>query len=164
MPNCRNCQQFFPFNVSINGKNKNLSKRKFCLTCSPFGENNRRSSLQVQKCTICECELNDDNAYRKKRTFHSQCKKCHLIHHKIRLQKFKLIAIAYKGGCCQECGYNKCPAALDFHHRLGKDKLFKISGGKLTKLTERAKIELDKCDLLCANCHREKHFTNLIES
>jgi hypothetical protein len=61
--------------------------------------------------------------------------------------------IAYKGGKCFLCGYNKCTRALGFHHRNKSDKTFVLSrhGVAWSKL----KVELDKCDLLCANCHME---------
>ena len=66
-------------------------------------------------------------------------------------------AIDLLGGECQICGYNECIAALDFHHREGEKKEAKMS--VLWHYSwKRIKKELDKCDLLCANCHRELHF------
>ena len=61
--------------------------------------------------------------------------------------------VEYKGGKCQICGYNRCVDALDFHHI--KEKTYNISGG--TKSFERLKKEVDKCILVCSNCHREIH-------
>ena len=63
--------------------------------------------------------------------------------------------VEYKGGKCQLCGYDKCIAALDFHHLDPEQKDFTISGG--TKSFEHLKSEVDKCILVCANCHREIH-------
>lgn len=63
--------------------------------------------------------------------------------------------IEYKGGKCQVCGYNKCASALEFHHLDPSQKDFTISGG--TKSFENLKPEVDKCILVCANCHREIH-------
>jgi hypothetical protein len=73
-------------------------------------------------------------------------------------RELKLKAIIYKGGKCQapECGYNRCPAALQFHHLDPTRKDFQISGGK-TRSWERIKKELDKTIMLCANCHLEAH-------
>ena len=57
---------------------------------------------------------------------------------------------------CDRCDYNKCPAALEWHHP-NQDKdgdpsnLLKIS---LDKYLE----EIKKCELLCSNCHREEHY------
>jgi len=63
--------------------------------------------------------------------------------------------VDYKGGKCQICGYCKCIDALDFHHINPEEKDFSISGG--TKSFEHVKSELDKCILVCSNCHREIH-------
>jgi len=70
-----------------------------------------------------------------------------------RRRKVKSMAIEYKGGKCQVCGYNKYPGALDLHH-VG-DKKFGIADKGYTRSWEKVKAELDKCVLVCANCHRE---------
>jgi len=71
-----------------------------------------------------------------------------------RRRKIKLMAIEYKGGRCQICGYNKYPGALDLHHVSG-EKSFGIGDKGYTRSWEKTKQELDKCILVCANCHRE---------
>jgi len=68
----------------------------------------------------------------------------------------KLWAIAYLGGCCVDCGYDKHWAAFDFHHRDPETKEFDWSKLRLRSI-ESMKKELDKCDLLCAICHRIRH-------
>ena len=73
---------------------------------------------------------------------------------KKRRKKVKQMAIDYKGGKCQICGYNKCESALELHHNKG-DKLFGISEKGYTRSWAVIKKELDKCMLLCANCHLE---------
>lgn len=70
-------------------------------------------------------------------------------------KRMKVKMVEYKGGKCQICGYDKCIEALDFHHINPKEKDFSISGG--TRSFETLKPELDKCILVCANCHREIH-------
>lgn len=67
------------------------------------------------------------------------------------------MAINYKGGHCQLCGYDRCPEALEFHHLESSGKDFGISNKGYTKSWNKVKKELDKCILLCANCHREVH-------
>lgn len=64
--------------------------------------------------------------------------------------------VEYKGGRCQVCGYSGCLAALDFHHVDPAAKEFAI-GGHHTAGADRLRAELDKCVLLCSNCHRELH-------
>ena len=57
---------------------------------------------------------------------------------------------------CQECGYDKCASALHFHHINSSEKKFAISKGVARSVNEiKMKEELDKCILLCANCHAE---------
>jgi hypothetical protein len=64
-------------------------------------------------------------------------------------------AIEYKGGKCNICGYNRCASAFDFHHLDPQEKDFTISAHMTS--WDRIKKEIDKCVLLCANCHREVH-------
>lgn len=68
----------------------------------------------------------------------------------------KKLLVEYKGGKCERCGYDKCIAALEFHHKNPKEKDFSISTNSLS--FEKMKLEVDKCELLCANCHREVHY------
>lgn len=71
-------------------------------------------------------------------------------------QKLKEKAIEYKGGCCEKCGYDRCNSALEFHHLDPNEKDFGI--GSYSVLSwEKIKPELDKCVMVCANCHREIH-------
>ena len=65
--------------------------------------------------------------------------------------------VEYKGGSCIKCGYNKCIGALEFHHMDPSNKDFTLSHIKSGKFDDRVKNELDKCILVCANCHRGIH-------
>ena len=67
------------------------------------------------------------------------------------------MAIEYKGGKCENCGYNRCIEALEFHHLDPEQKDFQFSGNGHCKSWTRVKAELDKCILVCSNCHREIH-------
>lgn len=66
--------------------------------------------------------------------------------------------ITAMGGCCQICGYDRCQEALEFHHidpsvkEMGFGKA-RANPKAISKLLD----ELEKCILLCANCHREIH-------
>lgn len=72
-------------------------------------------------------------------------------------RKVKLQCIEYKGGKCERCGYNKCPAALEFHHLDPSEKDFGISSNGISRSFEKCKVEVDKCILVCSNCHAEIH-------
>ena len=56
---------------------------------------------------------------------------------------------------CLQCNFNH-PAALVFHHRNPKDKRKPIGKGKFCSI-KQLKEEIEKCDILCSNCHRELH-------
>lgn len=76
---------------------------------------------------------------------------------KRRRKNLRLKAVQLKGGKCYICGYNRCDKALEFHHLDEEVKSFGISAKGITRSWEKTKIELEKCILLCSNCHRELH-------
>ena len=67
-------------------------------------------------------------------------------------------ALQYKGGKCQTCGEDR-PATLCFHHRDPSQKELKLDGRSFAnRKWELIKEEVDKCDLLCHNCHNMLHY------
>lgn len=70
-------------------------------------------------------------------------------------KRVKIELVNYKGGKCEKCGYDKCVEALCFHHKDPNEKDFGIGGRSYS--FEKLKLEVDKCDLLCSNCHIELH-------
>ncbi len=76
---------------------------------------------------------------------------------KRRRLKLKSKAVEYKGGKCELCGYNRELTALEFHHKDPSQKDFALSTRGLTRSWDKIQKELDKCILVCANCHREVH-------
>lgn len=85
------------------------------------------------------------------------CKICTTLQTVERQRKLKSLAIEYKGGCCIKCGYSKYNGALEFHHLDPSAKDFTIAHLNLHAFNDKIKKELDKCILVCANCHREIH-------
>lgn len=70
----------------------------------------------------------------------------------------KIKAVLSLGGKCTSCGYNKNLAALEFHHIDPSTKEFALDLRVFSNLSDvKLNIELEKCVLLCANCHREVH-------
>ena len=74
-----------------------------------------------------------------------------------RRRKVRLMAVKHKGGRCSRCGYDKCVEALEFHHLDASQKDFGISEKGYTRSWARVREEIEKCVLVCANCHRELH-------
>lgn len=85
-----------------------------------------------------------------------QCKKCwNQRTYKSGIDKVNKLKSEF-GGRCGRCGYDKCLGALEFHHIEPTVKEFTL--GHRRGLSEEAlRIELSKCELVCANCHREIH-------
>lgn len=75
-------------------------------------------------------------------------------------QRRKQELVYIMGGKCSLCGYDKCIAALDFHHTDPNNKKFQLSSGNCRSWEEDID-EIKKCALLCSNCHREVHFYSL---
>lgn len=157
MPTCRTCLNWFANRAIVEGIPRTLSSRKHCLVCSPFGKHNTKVSLGEadgccisRDCTVCGKRFVPSRSRGDRAT---RCNTC--VVHKYR-ESVKAKAIAYKGGCCVSCGYDKCSAALQFHHLDSKLKDFTI-GGNHTRTWGKIQAELDKCILICANCHAEIH-------
>lgn len=74
-----------------------------------------------------------------------------------RRKRLKKMAVEYKGGKCEQCGYSKSATALQFHHLDPSQKDFGIASSGYTRAWEKIRAELDKCVMLCANCHAEEH-------
>lgn len=85
-----------------------------------------------------------------------RCQPCRVLYVKTRRKKVKAALIAHLGGKCERCSYDRCLEALEFHHKEPGEKDFTIAH-KLHWSLERLKKEVEKCHLLCANCHREVH-------
>ena len=131
MKKCLKCNNDLPNIVVVDGKRHNICNRKFCLECSPFKKHNTKNLL------VYELEQTK-----------KICPKC-------KTEK-PIEAVDYLGGKCSICNYDKYIGALEFHHINPAEKDFTIAELKLSSF-ERIKNELDKCLLVCANCHREIH-------
>ena len=59
------------------------------------------------------------------------------------------------GGRCVACGYDRCIAALHFHHVDRSQKRFALSNRGITRSLANARREAKKCIVLCGNCHAE---------
>lgn len=155
---CKKCNQSFSIRVVIDGKERNLQHRKYCLECSPFGKHNTRKMISEydgrskgnihldgpRTCKVCGKIITNNRRYR--------CNTCNVIRYR---QNVKRKLVEYKGGKCIICGYNICMRNLVFHHINAEEKEFQITGQSISY--DRIKNEVDKCVLLCCRCHGEIH-------
>jgi hypothetical protein len=124
-----------------------------------FSEQGIKEYGQLRFCPKCKNNCSIDEFYnrRGKKGSSVYCKKCTTDQVVERTKKLKQLMVDYKGGCCQVCGYNKYIGSLDFHHINPEEKDFTIAHIRHYKFDDLIKKELDKCLLVCSNCHREIH-------
>ena len=115
----------------------------------------------VKECITCgETLVKVPGAYSTGR----KCRPCYIQGLADKRYNLKTQAVEYKGNRCADCGGVFPQCVYDFHHieedrNNNKDKTV----GHMTHNLRPWKViqeELDKCELLCANCHRIRHFMN----
>ena len=112
----------------------------------------------IKICPHCKKEKSLDEFYKRRGNQPSvYCKQCTGIQVITRQQNFKKQCLDYKGSKCLSCGYNNYQGALEFHHLDPNEKEFQLSSVRHNSFNEKIKKELDKCILLCSNCHKEIH-------
>lgn len=156
---CKNCNKKFPYRLMVDGKIRSLTKRKYCLECSPFGNHNTRDVIRLtepMECVTCKRNLSN-----RRRRF---CQTC--IKEKARYKIKKKIYQALKECSCWVCGYDKGESGmyvLHFHHVNPENKTNTItemlnSCHNFDKIME----EVRKCISICPTCHAEFHFAKSI--
>jgi hypothetical protein len=155
MRKCLNCEKQVPRLAWIDGKKRNLNNRKYCFECSPFGQHNTRkihdpasASTPIYECRICSKTYQGGHGQSK-----GVCSSCRVSASR---RNKKTALIEYKGGKCVVCNYNSCQQALQFHHKDPNEKEFAVANSGTLDI-KKLKAEVDKCLLVCANCHVEIH-------
>ena len=118
--------------------------------------------METKTCSTCNEEKLITEFYSTKKRTQTLCKKCFNSYCVERWIKKKIDAINYKGNKCVDCSlsYPEQPYVIfDFHHLNPLEKDVDWSKLRL-KSDESIKKELDKCVILCSNCHRIRHHLN----
>ena len=110
-------------------------------------------------CKSCKNEVGVSNAHNKTRLSSEwfQANK-EVVKQRLNLRRHELIIDC--GGECVKCGYSfdgRNGAVFHFHHRNPEDRLFGLSQCNMSRTAESVAMEVEKCDLLCANCHILTH-------
>jgi hypothetical protein len=161
MRSCLKCGGIIPWRIRRDDHVVSLTKRKFCLSCSPlYGRNTKTLKAMAAHeagrriCPRCKLLKLLNEFYRRRDGRPSvYCKVCAAVECLERQVRFKEKAVAYKGGKCQRCGFVGPVVCYDFHHRDRATKTWSIAVIRRRNWDSVVK-ELEKCDLLCANCHR----------
>lgn len=115
----------------------------------------------MKVCPKCSTEKDESEFYRiNKSKVHSFCKLCFNEYCIERWRNRKINAIRQLGGRCVDCGFifneTNFPVC-EFHHLEPKNKDF--DWNRLRLRSEKIlQEELKKCIILCANCHRIRHW------
>lgn len=84
-----------------------------------------------------------------------RCALCRSADVTARRRRVKRILLNEAGGACVLCGYDRCVAALHFHHLDPEAKRFGVGARGVARSLAAARAEARKCVVLCANCHAE---------
>jgi DNA-binding transcriptional ArsR family regulator len=122
----------------------------------------RRRKRRLEEFGLCgareatlDCRLHGWTEFVILRNGSARCKKCRAEAVARRRRKVKQILVDENGGECQLCGYDRCVAALEFHHLDPEKKSFGLARRGITRSIDKVREEAAKCVLLCANCHAE---------
>lgn len=167
MPTCKKCSSAFPNWLIIDGKRRNLRARRYCLDCSPWGQQNSKrldkyeviDGVEHKRCSVCKEWVSVEHYYKTRGHPMSACKHCQNRRTGDLARSVKARAVIYKGGQCEDCKQSFPDCVYDFHHLDPNEKDFAISGQGIRHMTwKQIQDELDKCTLLCSNCHRLRHY------
>jgi len=108
-----------------------------------------------EKRVILECSRHGMTAFQRRKPSGYRCLKCRSEAVSERRRRVKQVLVEEAGGACRICGYDRCMAALEFHHVDPANKSFALSHRGVARSLAKARTEARKCVLLCANCHME---------
>ena len=115
----------------------------------------RRSGTWRQPALVRECKHHGWTTWVRSAPGRYRCKRCRMEAVSARRRRVKEILVRETGGACRLCGYSRYPGALQFHHVDPTEKAFALSSRGLARSLAKARVEVVKCVLLCANCHAE---------
>jgi transposase len=115
----------------------------------------KRARLEGKRDVSLSCRQHGTTPHVIEKGGRIRCRRCRSEAVSESRRRQKRILVEEAGGACVICGYNRCIAALEFHHRDRKKKLFALSRQGVTRSLEQARAEAKKCTLLCSNCHVE---------
>lgn len=130
----------------LNTNNSSLENKNPCLVCG--------ATLGLGRKKYCSLDCQKHGA-------RIRARKNDRIRHQSRKEQawsIKQEFVDKKGGCCEKCGYFNCLAALTFHHFDESTKEYTLDVSSIQRYKkELLEKELEKCQLLCFNCHMEIH-------
>jgi hypothetical protein len=111
----------------------------------------------MKTCSKCKQTKEEEEFYPKGKYRQAYCKKCYITYCMSRWVDKKIKAVEYKGGVCVDCGKEYHFSAMQFHHVDPSKKEWDWTELR-KRSTKDIETELNKCILLCANCHALRNF------
>ena len=146
---CEKCNENNIFKLCFHHLNPSIKELKLT------SDNISNIKWEVLKKELDKCIVLCQNCHREEHYINNE-----VIENKFRISK--KIYLEYKGTSCVKCGYDKCESSLTFHHLDPSIKEFNI--GKVSErylnineIKDKVINELDKCEVLCFNCHIIEH-------
>ena len=121
----------------------------------------------MKTCGVCSETKSLDQFYSNGRCptgtkkYKPNCRTCE--NQRVNERYYEVVEKFYGHYSCQRCGYDKCKQAIEFHH-IDSSKKDKTVSDMKTHSEENIFAELEKCAILCANCHREVHYGANLDS
>lgn len=147
----------------VNLTNKSYSTLRHWIKKYNLKTKYRKTSNEViddkKICVVCDLNKEISEFYKSDKVIQPYCKKCSNLYHQNRIKEVKIKMIEYKGGECENCRVKLIDThycIFDFHHIDPKTKDVNFKRIKFQKW-DKIKNEIDKCKLLCSNCHRLEH-------
>ncbi len=116
----------------------------------------------MQKCIKCSLNKKNREFYKNpsaKSGYQKTCIKCYTKRVAKRAKLIYKYICKRKNKPCKDCGVKYLPCVMDFHHVRGRKmrRIALMSNYSIKKIDK----EIDKCDLICANCHRIRHWEEM---
>jgi hypothetical protein len=138
----------------------NVSEQKVCCKCralkpiEEFNFRNRSAGVRHHYCRDCGKDLTRSHYQRNKRQYCDRSLRAKLARREHVRQM--------KSRPCADCGIQYPYYVMDFDHREGEEKVFEMN--RVIYVTMGAlKKEIEKCDVVCSNCHRERTYRRVME-
>lgn len=154
------------YKETIDQSSVQLKSNKKCIACGEiknlseyYGNlgkryKNGRLGQKQSRCKKCQCKYNA--AFRistpERRLYRTE---------KVRSRRKLVVGIIREAKSlpCRDCGEKYPYYVMDLDHRSGTDKKFSMGqAGRILPSIDVLKAEIDKCDSVCSNCHRERTF------
>jgi hypothetical protein len=141
-------------NSSTSSSSRACSKCKVIKPIEEFNFRNRSSGIRHRYCRECGKKFTQAHYKRNKYQY---------IERSIRAkEKRREYMRQTKSRPCTDCGIQYPFYVMDFDHREGEIKSFEMN--HVNYVTMRAiKLEIEKCDVVCANCHRERTYRRIMQ-